>query len=218
MKNRSFMSGLGIGLIIGAILLQLMIVGERQVSPIMNEAAVLTREQIEEKAKAMDLKVIESSEQLLTEEEWVQQKIEQNSAPKVKSTQVPTKATPATEPVQPPSPGQPEKNESAYSNIQSPKAQSTVPPKTPAAPSKTAVAPSKAKADQLVAYKIKKGSNLKSIAEDLEIIGVISSSDQFIKQAADQKINRKIRDGSYTFYKGENIESIISKIRIESSR
>jgi len=212
MKNRSFMSGLGIGLIIGAILLQLMIVGEGQVSTTADQSADLTRQQIEEKAKAMDLKVIESSEQLLTKEQWQQQKDEQSVDPQGKSTQLPTKAKPAIEPVQPSSPEQPEKkeSESASSKIQSPQAQSTLPPKTP-------VAPAKVKA-QVVEYKIKKGSNLTKIADDLEKIGVIGSSEQFIKQAVDQKINRKIRDGSYTFTKGENIESIISKIRLQSSR
>ncbi|OAB41364.1 hypothetical protein PGLA_16280 [Paenibacillus glacialis] len=198
MKNRSFMSGLGIGLIIGAILLQLMIMGEGQDSPISDQSAVLTREQIEENAKALDLKVTESSDE--------------STKDKGKSTEVPTKAIPATEPVQPSSPAQPvKKNESDSSSVQSTKVQSTLPTKTPVAPSKTDDA-------QAVAYKIKKGSNLKSVAEDLEKIGVIASSHQFIKQAADQKINRKIRDGSYTFYKGEDIESIISKIRIQSSR
>jgi len=212
MKNRSFMSGLGIGLIIGAILLQLMIMGEGQVSTTAGQSTDLTREQIEEKAKAMDLKVIESSEQLLTKEEWQQQKNELIVAPEAKSTQSPTKAKPAIEPVQPSSPEQPEKkDESTPSKVQSSQAQSTLPPKTP-------VTPTKEKVTQVVDYKIKKGSNLTTIANDLEKIGVIGNSDQFIKQAVEQKINRKIREGSYTFTKGENIESIISKIRIQSSR
>ncbi|MEC0091377.1 hypothetical protein [Paenibacillus macquariensis] len=212
MKNRSFMSGLGIGLIIGAILLQLMIMGEGQVSTTTGQSTDLTREQIEEKAKAMDLKVTESSEQLLTKEEWQQQKKELSVVPETKSTQSPTKAKPAIEPVQPSSPEQPEKkNESTPSKVQPPQAQSTSPPKTP-------VTPTKEKVTQAVEYKIKKGSNLTTIADDLEKIGVIGSSDQFIKQAVEQKINRKIRDGSYTFIKGESIESIISKIRIQSSR
>ncbi|OAB45085.1 endolytic transglycosylase MltG [Paenibacillus antarcticus] len=212
MKNRSFMSGLGIGLIIGAILLQLMIVGEGQVSITAGQSADLTRQQLEEKAKAMDLKVIESSEQLMTNEQWQQQKDEQSDDPQGKSTLSPTKTKPTIEPVQPSSPEQLEQNvsESAPSIIQSPQAQSTSPPKTP-------VAPAKAKS-QIVEYNIKKGSNLTKIADDLEKIGVIGSSEQFIKQAVDQKINRKIRDGSYTFTKGENIESIISKIRLQSSR
>lgn len=208
MKNRSFMSGLGVGLIMGAILLQLMIVGEGQVSPLKDQSANdLTREEIEEKAKALDLKVTESSEQLLTEEEWKQQKLEQSSQPQGETTQVPTQATPAKEVTKPSSPNEPVKKEETSSTVVSPKTQTTVPTKTPVSPSKT-VAP------QVVEYKIKKGSNLTNIAEDLEKIGVITSSDQFIKQAAEQKINRKIREGSYTFNKGESIESIISKIRL----
>lgn len=207
MKNRSFMSGLGIGLIIGALLLQLMIVGEGQLSTSKVETIALTKEQVEEAAKVLDLKVSESSQQLLTVEEWKQQMIEESSQPQGETTKAPVKATKAAEPNQPSTPEKPvEKVDSTSSNIQK-----TVPVKTPVAPSKNEVTKS-------IAYKLKSGSNLTDVAEDLMKIGVITNKDQFIKDAVAKKINRKIRAGSYTFIKGESNESVISKIQMQSSR
>lgn len=205
MKNRSFMSGLGMGLIIGAVLLQLMIIGEGQFSSsVVETTSNLTREQLEEQAKALDLKVTDSSQQLLTVEEWKQQMIDESAQPQGETTEAPTQAT---EPDQPSTPNQPAENaDSTTSNIQ----------KT--APIKTPVTPAKSEVTNLIEYKIKSGSSLTDVANALTKMGVITNSDQFIKEAVSKKINRKIRAGSYTFIKGESYESIISKIQMQSSR
>lgn len=208
MKNRSFMSGLGMGLIIGAVLLQLMIIGEGQLSSSEEETTSnLSREQIEEQAKALDLKVTESSQQLLTVDEWKQQMLEKSAQPQGETTKAPVKATQATEPDQPSTTDKPvEKTDSTTSKVQN-----TVPVKTPVAHSKNDVT-------KLINYKIMSGSSLTDVAKDLTKIGVITNSDQFIKEAVSKNINRKIRAGSYIFIKGESNESVISKIQMQSSR
>lgn len=201
MRSRSFMSGLGVGLIIGAALLQLMIVGEKQTSVMNTQSdAILTREQLEEKAEAFDLKVVELSEQLLTEEEWKQRKLEEIQSNGIDS---PNQSEPAVTPLEPSAPVEPKGtgNEHTTSEVQSPK--------------EPLVEPTKA---EIVNYKIENGKSLTDVAVGLEKVGVISNRNQFIKEASKQKINTKIRVGNYTFTKGESYESIISKIRIESSR
>ncbi|MHA0855994.1 hypothetical protein [Paenibacillus sp. CMAA1364] len=195
MRSRSFMSGLGVGLIIGAALLQLMLVGERQANVIDTPSEVtLTREQLEEQAKELDLEVVDSSDQLMTEEQWKQLKLQEGAEPTGKSTEAPNA---------PSSPTKPKENddELATTNIQS--------PKDPVVEPKNKV---------VVNYKIDKGRNLTEVAKGLEQVGVITDTNQFIKEASRQKVNTKIREGNYSFAKGESYQSIISKIRIESSR
>jgi hypothetical protein len=206
--NRSFMSGLGIGLIIGAVLLQLMIVGKSQVSQMKDQPDedTVTREQIEEQAKTLDLKVVESSKPLLTEEEWKQLKLEESANMQGESIEAPVKSKTAVEPVEPSSPVKPTEKNSV-------KPTSKV--KVPIAPS---LVPVKKEPFEKVSYKINKGSSLTDVAEGLEQIDVISDRNLLIKEATKQKVNTKILEGNYTFFKGESYESIISKIRTQSSR
>ncbi|MDU4698679.1 MAG: hypothetical protein E6Y08_22940, partial [Paenibacillus sp.] len=65
MKNRQFMLGLGCGLIAGALLLQLMLIGQG------GNKELYTKEQIERAAVLAGLKVVEADQELLTEEEWL---------------------------------------------------------------------------------------------------------------------------------------------------
>lgn len=73
-RNRNFMIGLGIGLIAGALLLQLMLIGQGSSSKLR------TKEDVERAAALLNLKVVEQDAVLLTEEEWRAQN-EQNSDP-----------------------------------------------------------------------------------------------------------------------------------------
>lgn len=204
MRNRSFMFGLGLGLIIGAVLLQLMIIGERQTSNMGNPTDVnLTKEQIQEKAEELDLKVVDPAEELLTQEEWTQKKIEESSKMQGATTEIPEVNEPAVVPDEPSTPNKPLEENTTID---------VVSPKTPNVDQTETQTPKK------IDYKINKGSNLTDVAAGLEKIGVISNSNQFIKEATKQKVNTKILDGNYTFVQGESFESIISKIRIGSSR
>ncbi|AOZ94250.1 hypothetical protein [Paenibacillus crassostreae] len=204
MRNRSFMFGLGLGLIIGAVLLQLMIIGEGQTSNMENVTdVILTKEQIQEKAEELDLKVVESSEELLTKEEWTQMKIEESSKLQGTTTVKPEVSEPTVVPDEPSVPDKPIEQNTTL-DVVSPKE-----PKVDRTETQT---------HKKMDYKIDKGSNLTDVAVGLEKIGVISNSNQFIKEATKQKVNTKILDGNYTFVQGESFESIISKIRIGSSR
>ncbi|MED4957119.1 hypothetical protein P9747_20680, partial [Paenibacillus macerans] len=62
-KNRHFMLGLGCGLIAGALLLQLMILGQ-------GGGKLYTAEQVKQAAEQLGLKVVAADEELLTEEQW----------------------------------------------------------------------------------------------------------------------------------------------------
>ncbi|MNP20314.1 hypothetical protein D3C76_1128810 [compost metagenome] len=165
MRNRSFLSGLGIGLIMGAVLLQLMNVGTQQAAQMNNLSEVtLTKEQIEEKAKSLDLKVVESSEELLTAEEWKQKKIDESSKMQGNPVESPDQSESVVEPTEPTNPAEPtEKSSKTTSEVQ-------VPNKPSASISTTT------KVEQplvKVSYKIEKGSSLTDVAEGLKRVNVI---------------------------------------------
>lgn len=214
-KDRVFMTGLGAGLVIGALLLALMGRAEGITSN-DKPTTPLNREQIEKQAKTLDLKVVESSEELLTEAEWKQVMVEKSGKLQGGSTKEPKQSEPAVKPANPEKPGTPDKT-SSNSKTTKP----TV--KTPTAPSKSTAATTptttaKPKSSEVITYKIKEGNNLTEIAEGLKKAGVIANSGQFIKEAASQKVNTKLREGSYTFSDEETYKSIINKITMKPSR
>ncbi|WP_334072957.1 MULTISPECIES: hypothetical protein [Paenibacillus] len=197
-RNRQFMLGLGAGLIAGALLLQLMMIGQ-------GTGKLQTRAQIEQAAALLNLKVVAADRELLTEEEWKEKQEgaggqEANPAKEPKAPNVPGTPKP---------PGKPETSKTPDTS------------KVPAA-SKTPVeaatpkteAPVKPQSPQktTVTYKISSGSTLSGVAEGLEKAGVIPDKSAFLKEAKSKKINTKIRTGTFTFEPGEDITSIISKI------
>ncbi|WFR61806.1 hypothetical protein P9222_26155 [Paenibacillus amylolyticus] len=77
MDKRSLWIGLGSGMIIGAVLLQLATVGQNALSdsnldPV--RTTNMTKEQLETAAKSLDMKLVGSEEELFTEAEWVEKK------------------------------------------------------------------------------------------------------------------------------------------------
>lgn len=213
-KNRHFMMGLGIGLIVGALLLQMMNLGQNQ------SGQVWTKQRVEEAAKVLNLKVVEEGAELLTEEEWKlkMETLDQNGGLDDESESSSDQANSATVPVEetqkpatPEEPKNPETTQAPQSKEVSPAKNgsptpttSATKPTTPAAPSK----PQKAK----VEYKVVSGSTLTGIAEGLEKSGVISDKEAFIKRAKEKKVNTKIRTGTYNFEVGEDYNSIIAKL------
>ncbi|SDE68916.1 hypothetical protein SAMN04488542_101398 [Fontibacillus panacisegetis] len=207
-KNRHFMMGLGIGLIIGALLLQLMNLGQSQTGQLW------TKQKIEDAAKELDLKVVENGTELLTEEEW-KQKMESldesgglDGEPESSSNQGESQTKPVEETKKPATPEEPQtpqdKKVSSVNNESPVTTPSTEQPAAPAAPAK----PKKV----IVEYKIVSGSTLTGIAEGLEKSGVITDKEAFIKRAKDKKVNTKIRTGTYNFEIGEDFNSIITKL------
>ena len=67
-KNRSFLMGLGIGITACAFVLQLALIGQGAAEG--NEKNVLSRSELEEQAKTLNLKVYDAQDEVMTEEEW----------------------------------------------------------------------------------------------------------------------------------------------------
>lgn len=194
-KNRNFIFGLGIGLILGAVLLQLMILGERSMTSLQPQDEPMTREQVEQEAKALNLKVVDDAEELMTEQEW-KEKIKKDSGNMNGTSVVPPSKADVTE--KPDSPQTPEKPEKNTTNTKTPVV------KEPSTPKSTAPAQ--------IRYVITKGSNLSNVADGLEQVGVITDKQAFIKAATVKKINQNIQTGTFTFIAGEDYDSIIKKI------
>lgn len=91
MKNRFFMLGLGIGLIAGALLLQLMIAGR---------GAPLTKEELIRQAASLNLTVVDPAETAAT----ATPSPEEGAQAKASGAPATTPATPASTPVVPPKP------------------------------------------------------------------------------------------------------------------
>ncbi|WP_210087828.1 hypothetical protein [Paenibacillus turicensis] len=210
MKNAKFMLGLGVGLILGALLLQIMNMGQGALN------ANLGKDEVIEAANRLGLKIVEPTEKLMTEEEWKQQS-ETDEQPNNKDTQKGTDATnkdanTSTSPETPKTPSAPNSSDT--------EAKTT----TPQAPS-TPTTPTTAQVDQTqkpatansptakeIKFTIAKGDFLSDVSSGLEKAGVISSAKEFQKEAVAKKANYKLKIGTYSFTAGEEYSSIISKI------
>lgn len=209
-RNRTFMMGLGLGLLLGALLLQLMILGQGTGRPAGEapSAASLTKEELEQQAETMDLKVVGKEDKLMTEEEWKQQMVEQSSVPKGDAAKAPKAADSGKQPAQPDKPQQPAASKQPKSVTPgSGEASAAKQPQTPSVP-----------AAKAVEVKIASGNNLEDVAGKLEKAGVIADADQFVQKGRSLKISTKIQTGQYTFSPGEEFSSIIAKITTKPSR
>jgi len=198
-KNRSFMIGLGSGLVAGALLLQL-----------MNSAgaAVPTKEQVVRDAAKLNLKVSDQSEKLLTEEEWAALQ-EQGSGENAK-TDNGAPAEPAA--AKSPSPaGAPE-------GAASPDTAAT--PANPSPPGDSAVktpavtpAPAPASSDpNEITLRVPNGSTLRDVADLLALGGIIKDTGAFLREGNSRGIAKNIQYGKYSFKKGESLDSIFKKL------
>ncbi|MBP1175853.1 endolytic transglycosylase MltG [Paenibacillus sp. FSL M7-0802] len=207
-KNRSFMLGMGTGLITGALLLQLAMIGQGQSQQSSTDPKNMTREQLEKAAAELNLQISDSSDPKMTEEEWRNKVIKEGN----KTPVAPQKAKPAQTPATPKAPA------NSTSSTASKPSTSTSVPQSPNKPqtqrSGTTPTPNipKQPATPQVQYSIASGSNLRSVASGLQRAGVVSDASAFEAAAKAEKINTKIRTGTYQFAKGEDFSSIITKI------
>ncbi|PJN56041.1 hypothetical protein PAEVO_27640 [Paenibacillus sp. GM2FR] len=197
-KNRTFMMGLGSGLVIGAVLLQLMWIGQGTTAATTEE---ITKEQLMAAAEAMDMQVFEGSEELLTAEQWEEKRLSDGAG---ESEGADPALKTGTE--KPEAPQQPEKPETGVDKKQeSPRVTNPAEPKTPA------------KAEAHIKVNIQSGNNLSDVANSLLNAGVIDNKQAFITKATENKINTKILSGTYSFTAGESYTSIITKITTKPS-
>lgn len=197
-KNRHFMLGLGFGLIIGALLLQLMMIGQR------TAGGLYTKEEVQKAATRIGLKVVETNQELLTKEEWQAKEKDHKGDLKSEEAQSPSTPSDPKKPATPVKPTQPSSKVSKPAAKAKPSGLST-----PASPEKPKAAS--------VEYKIAYGSTLAGVAEGLYETGVIKDKDAFLQEAKSKKINSKVRTGTYSFSVGEDFSSIISKISPKGS-
>lgn len=196
-KNRTFMMGLGSGLVVGAILLQLMWIGQGSTA---SDTKDLTKEQLMAAAEALDMQVIEPSEELLTADQWEEKKLSERSSDTEgsdKAKEIGTK--------QPDIPEQPEKPEADGKDQKPKEINKPAEPKTPV------------KANAPIKVNIRAGNNLSDVASHLLSAGVIDNKQAFINKATEKKINTSIQSGTYSFTAGESYNSIITKITAKPS-
>lgn len=200
-KNRHFMMGLGIGLIVGALLLQLMTFSQG------GSKKLWTKEQVEQAAELLNLKIVEHDQELLTEEEWEAKSAQTGQAEDADQASKPgtdPKAEKAEAPAEPKTPAAPTARgdqTGEVSKTAEPKKPETDTPKEPDEPEAAEVQ-----------YKITYGNTLTNVADGLYKKGVIDDKEGFLKKARARKINAKIRTGTYSFQVGEDYDSIIDKI------
>ncbi|WP_063566386.1 endolytic transglycosylase MltG [Paenibacillus sp. O199] len=209
MDKRSLWIGLGSGMIVGAVLLQLAMVGQNALSESSLDpelaTANLTKEQLEAAAKSMDMKLVASDDELYTEAEWVNKKKQESSELQGKTATAPEATDSAVKPEQPDDPKQPVNNESDKQNeVTQPE---TIEPSTPNSPEVAAT----------VSFKVRSGNSLAIVAGNLEKAGIVDSAQAFIKAGRAERINTKIQVGTYDLEKGESFKSIIAKITKEPS-
>ncbi|WP_342555488.1 hypothetical protein [Paenibacillus sp. FSL R7-0652] len=207
MDKRSLWIGIGSGMIVGAVLLQLATVGQKALSDSNLEpvqTAKWTKEELETAAKSLDLKVVGAKDELYTESEWIQKKKQESSKLQGKTAVSPDQAANATQPDAPKQPQQPESgNVKGQSQVNQPK---TAEPETPNKPKGAAVT-----------FRIRSGNSLSMVAENLKQAGIVEDAQAFIKAGRTEGINRKLQVGTFSLEKGESFKSIMAKITKEPS-
>ena len=212
-KNRFFMFGLGVGLLSGALLLQLMITAQ---------AGQPTKEQVIKEAAKLNLKVSAEADKLLTKEEWAA--LEENVVQPEKDPE-----------------GTPEQSKSSENKGAQPEASPSpvVKPKTAVSPNKVIApsAPSKPKDVKVtqphkteipvstiapiatvapdvgdVSVRVPNGLTLSEVADLLSAYGVIQDKNEFLRAADKRGVTKAIQYGKYTFNKEEGLNSILDKL------
>ncbi|WP_151735102.1 hypothetical protein [Paenibacillus tengchongensis] len=202
MKNRSFLFGLGAGLIIGALLLQLMIAGG---------AAPMTKEQLVREAAKLNLVVEDPATPGPSPspgaDEGNQPEQEGKEGDQAEASAAP--ASPVSEP------SAPEKAASASPPAE-PSAPAVSPSRQPVSTAAAASAPASPSTPEPAAaavnVRIPTGATLSETADLLASAGVITDKAAFLDAALARKINRIIQYGSYSFTRGESNDSIIDKL------
>ncbi|PQP80636.1 hypothetical protein C0Q44_25700 [Paenibacillus sp. PCH8] len=207
MDKRSLWIGLGSGMIVGAVLLQLATVGQNALSDSNldpEQTANITKEQLETAAKSLDMKLVGSEEELYTEAEWVEKKKQESSKLQGTTATEPGTVTPTKTPAEPEKPQQPAGSASKeQKEITQPK---TTEPSTPSNPK-----------EATVSFKVRSGNSLAIVAGNLQTAGIVDDAQAFIKAGKAERINTKIQVGTYALEKGESFKSIIAKITKEPS-
>lgn len=233
-KNRSLMIGIGIGIILGAVLLQLVNIGKGQT---MLSGAQLTPEQIQQAAQAQNMQVYTADQKVYTKEQWqelVKQEEEKKKQSQQSGQQSTTKEPEETkQPTAPESPEQPSTSDtksstsssttSSANGTQSGSASGTVntpsQPTTPTTTTKNTASASNATSANASGnwFTVSSGQMLNDIAFNLKKQGLIKSQGDFINRASQLNVNKKLQVGSYQISSGQSYDDILRTLSGQSS-
>ncbi len=227
-KNRSLMIGIGIGIILGAVLLQLVNIGKGQT---MLSGAQLTPEQIQQAAQAQNMQVYTADQKVYTKEQWqelVKQEEEKKKQSQQSGQQITTKEPEETkQPTSPESPEQPSTSgtksstssstQSSANGTQSGSASGTVnTPSQPTTPTTTTKNTASANTSGNW-FTVSSGQMLNDIAFNLKKQGLIKSQGDFINRASQLNVNKKLQVGSYQISSGQSYDDILRTLSGQSS-
>lgn len=196
MRNRHLMMGIGIGLIVGALLLQLMNVARNP-----SAETIYSEEQVRSAAEDLGLKVYDGAEQVYTEQEWKEQ--EQKAA---------GAAAPAAVPEPSKSSSQAGQAGSSDHSAQSPAPTKDSDSAGTAKPEDTSGPKASAAPSDVVKLRIAPGASLTDVASQLKKASVISDEDSFVIDGKAWGLTKIIQPGVYSFSKGESFASIAAKL------
>lgn len=186
-NNRRFLIGLGAGMVAGAVLLQLMLIGERRVGN-LDQAVPLTKDNISERAEELGFKVYASDEVLYSKKEYDElAKRKEQLASELEAMKKAKPEPPSTSQETTSSPAQAERTEQ------------------PAAEQETTTA-------QTATLVIKPGMNAGSTAKALKELGIIDNADTFYNRIRALKKQKFIRTGTYEIALSTPIDDIIKTI------
>lgn len=238
-KNRSFMIGIGVGIIAGAVLLQLVNIGKGQT---MLNGMQLTPEQIQQAAQAQNMQVYSSDEQVYSRDQW--QELQKQEAAKKAEAQKQTETTEptSTDPEAPTSPEQPDTSSSNSTSSttapEQPKSSSTSSTTNPKQPQSSSTAsttnteqptstsassnntqseaattqPAKSATPSTVQFNISSGEMLSDVAYNLKKQGLIDSQRDFVNRASQMNANKHLQIGDFQINAGESYDNIINVI------
>lgn len=233
-KNRSFMLGLGIGIITGALLLQLMLLaqsgrsteltgvesttGEVQTNAPVGEGEQPTEEQPAESSDAKETPTDDSQPQDSTEEP-TEPEATVPTEPDSEAAEAPDagQAPVSSEPEEPTSstteaPTAPtEPTDTAAAGTEQP-AQAPSAPTEPEASADVQPQQSSAVESSNVSFKIERGMNLKAVSQALANSGIVEDAVAFQRQAAEAGVTGKLQIGNYSFKAGDSYADIIREI------
>lgn len=184
-NNRRFLIGLGAGMVAGAVLLQLMLIGERRVGD-PTQSVPLSKDNISERAEELGFKVYASDEVLYSKKEYDELAKQKEQLANELEAMKKTKA------------------ESIVQSQQSPPTEAESTERSASAQETTT--PEKA---TLV---IKPGMNAGSTAKALKELGIIDNADTFYNRIRTLKKQKFIRTGTYEIALSTPIDDIIQKI------
>ena len=232
-KNRSFMLGLGIGIITGALLLQLMLLAQsgRPTSPADVESTneVQTNAPAGEGEQPTKEQPADSpdAEETPTDESQPQDSAEEPTEPEAAvPTEPDSETAEAPDAGQAPVSSEPEEPSSATTEAPTAPTEPTdtvttgseQPAQAPAAPTEpeasTDVQPQRSNAMESsnVSFEIERGMNLKAVSQALANAGVVEDAVAFQRQAAEAGVTGKLQIGNYSFKSGDSYADIIREI------